>query len=177
MKEINSHNSNLISLAPFDITRWEGRVTLIKLIRTFCKNKKNIFTLCQRPIVADSFDVLEISEDNTIIYADKKYGDLIFHTSTNNLYSKELDTLVECWKNFEHISIIITDLKLKGKHDKSAEENPISLLRMDWEKLAFYNFAFVFFKAVEQDVVWIGKRNSMTFPDLKPFKEYMPKLG
>ncbi|WP_024773148.1 hypothetical protein [Aquimarina macrocephali] len=184
MKEINFHNSDLVSISKFHLDVWSDKIAFKKLVSLFAEETKHLFGSGQRPYEENLINIASFQKQSHLIYHENKFHDLIFSiTKSSNFFSTEAELVVELWSKYEHSLVLFTDeselLTIINKNDilyKKKKKLEEIYLRLSWKELTSNVKSFVFFKGTEDDVIWIGKNSLLEFPDFNEFKKSAPQL-
>ena len=85
----------------------------------------------------------------------KDFFEITFTCKKDDINNDLLWQLSALWICFQHVSFVMT-LK-KGSFNFRN--------RLAWDQITAVTPSFVLFKGVEEDVVWIGKSDGLSFPD------------
>ncbi|WP_408048610.1 hypothetical protein [Tenacibaculum halocynthiae] len=110
-----------------------------------------------------------IPENVSVLFSDEEYKDKIYHSKyhrTNDL--SFLDFFIEEWQEYENVAMILSVNEIKINS---------SFFRKSWKDYTNLNNSFIFFKGIEDSVVWIGKSISLNFPDIESIRTYNPTLS
>ncbi len=184
MKEINFHNSDLVSISKFHLDVWSDKIAFKKLVNLFAEETKYLYGSGQRPYEENSINITSFQKQSNLIYHENKFLDLIFSiTKLSNFFSTEAELVVELWNKYEHSLVLFTDeselLSIINKNDiiyKKTKKPEEIYLRLSWKELTSNIKSFVFFKGTEDNIIWIGKNSLLEFPDFNEFKTFNPKL-
>lgn len=158
MKEFKSHNSNnLISIKSIENNLFDRKYFIELNRKLLFMTSGLVYIQASRPNYI--FNIDEFRNDDLIIgnqISNCNFNEEIcffIRKDSNNL----LNFLTKIWFSFEHISFCYTDQDFIN----------FDLKRKSWSEIVKNIESFVVFKGIEDDVVWIGKSEKLSFEFLK----------
>ena len=82
--------------------------------------------------------------------------------SGTELPEQIVTTLADLWFGFEHSSFYF----FKSKEELRKHTPTILNYGLSWQRVSELPNAFLFYKGIEEDVVWIGKSKDIPFPSI-----------
>jgi hypothetical protein len=168
MKELERliyHDKSLLSIAQIDNSNWADKIFFKNLLKIFFENKSNneVILSARRPI--EGFNTRQLIKEtrgyaNVIFESEGSYDEVLFSlTVAGSQLEKFLELCNRFWTSFEQPTLIASN------NSKLLLEKGVKfLLTSHWKDLTKTSSAFVFFKGIEENVLWIGKSSALTFP-------------
>jgi hypothetical protein len=163
MKELIHQNNNLLTISSFNYEKWGDSLFFKHLIEDFSKEYRFILSTNMRSLTIKHLKVIEdanklLQDENIIFWADSEYVcAFVKEAMTEDMYN----LIVSFWATFEHNALIFTnDL------DPFVEIFQFGYEKTDWYDLVHKARSFIFFKGLQEEVIWIGKNGNLDFPEI-----------
>jgi len=181
MKELKEHNANLVSIKPYEPNEWSETVFFRNLFVRFSKDAKCLILMGQRPInikgkpVGSFFNRM----DETLVDVEYLYKSEIFEFVALIPLANNRDLvvrlLIELWQYFEQPAFQMGNSYIK---DLIPREWSRIIRTFNEEKyVEYFDTQYLFFKGIEEDVLWIRKNKLQLFPVMVDILDYQPDLG
>lgn len=172
MKDLNYHHANLLSIKSINTQAWGDKLFFKNLVLGFIDKKQSIIVTARRPNDLLNTELL-LDEAKLSGFVDIPYfyrDEIILQVIQRAHEDRPLELLAKYWVAYEHITITI-------KENSATIEKPKHLFKYTWtEMIQVMSASFVFFKGVEDDVIWIGKSPEIEFPSMNPLVSFKAKL-
>ncbi|MEY3239548.1 MAG: hypothetical protein RIR11_986 [Bacteroidota bacterium] len=161
MQEVNTnykkHRNNLCSIK-FNGDYYFIRTNLIALLEShIALIEGNLYVEIARPEEDVNSLINQLNMVNSIansMNVTEDFFEVSFMCTKDDINNRLLWQLSELWICFQHVSFVITSKKGTINFQK----------KLAWNKIIHIVSSFVLFKGVEEDVVWVGKSDDLTFP-------------
>ena len=174
MKDLNYHKSNLVSVKSITNQIWEDKIFFKNLLKHFLEDRKHILMIGRLSYlpIKDSFirNVLELIPKKNVTINEKESNHVSFYYSVDPANDNLHELINDFWIIYEQPALIITD--------NIEAYLSINLERMSWVDLcSVTESAYVLFRGIEEDVLWVGKSYALKFPDMEKIINFKPTLG
>lgn len=161
MQEVNTnykkHRNNLCSIK-FNGDNYFIRTNLIALLEShLALVEGDLYVEIARPEEDVNSLINQLNMVNSIansMNVTEDFFEVSFMCTKDDINNRLLWQLSELWICFQHVSVVITSKKGNINFQK----------RLAWYQINHIVSSFVLFKGVEEDVVWVGKSDDLTFP-------------
>jgi hypothetical protein len=161
MQELNidykKHEYNLCSIK-FSGDHYFIRTNLIAVLEShLALVEGDLYVEIARPEEDVNGLINQLNRVNSIansMNVQKDFFEINFTCKRDDINNDLFWRLSELWFCFQHVSFVMVSKKGKFNFQN----------RLMWNKITDIVSCFVLFKGVEEDVVWIGKSDGLTFP-------------
>lgn len=163
MKRLNYHSSNLIALSPLKLNLWSDRIFFQYLIESFAENNAYLVSTNSRPY-NEYKEIIEDAEKiipkDFILFSrqQKRYAEFRWYVATQDLKDNIVELIYTFWNSFEQVSLVFT-----SEIDKYIS---VDIRNTFWEDLTKLSESYIFYRGLEDDVLWIGKSSTLNFPEI-----------
>lgn len=160
MQNAKIHNDNLCSIKGIKNT-FLGNSFVKDILNTTLMQTSLVVANIQRPY-HESNDIFNMLNEFENLKIDEDWFSISFKYKVKNKNDNFIRAFLETWFVYEQPSFTF----FVAGQDFGSYENLNISRRMNWKEIIEISNCFIFFKGVEEDVIWIGKSTNLQFDEI-----------